>query len=284
MFAQEKFAGNQLAVVTNASKLSEEVMQKIANEFHFSETAFIISHSTKGYAIRIFTPSKEVPFAGYPTLGTAYVIRNYIEKQIVQQLKLILKVGQITVFFNGEIVWMQQKPPVFGKIFSLKFFKEVLNLSGSDFDPAYQIQCVSTGLPFIIVPLKTLDSIKKAKINYNVLPKLIKMFEAGILLFCPQTYSKINKLNVRVFVDAFGTPEDPATGSGNGCLAAYLSKHLYFGKSEIELSVEQGHEINRSSILHLKTRTKDDNLLIEVGGQVRLVAKGELMGALTTFE
>ena len=277
MFAQEKFAGNQLAVVTNASALSGAEMQKIANEFHFSETTFVISQSGNGYGIRIFTPSTEVPFAGHPILGTAYIIKNYVEKRAVEQLNLILKVGQVPVFFDGEVAWMQQKPPQFGKTFSVKFFEDLLNLSNSDFDTAYPIQRVSTGLPFIIVPLKSLSSVKKAKINHNFMPQLIKRAKAGILLFCPQTYSKTNKLNVRVFVDAFGIPEDPATGSGNGCLAAYLSKYQYFGNSDLEISVEQGYEINRPSILYLKTKANKETILIQVGGQVRLVAKGELL-------
>jgi len=277
VFAQEKFAGNQLAVVTNASALSGAEMQKIANEFHFSETTFVISQSGNGYGIRIFTPSTEVPFAGHPILGTAYIIKNYVEKRTVEQLNLILKVGQVPVFFDGEVAWMQQKPPQFGKTFSVKFFEDLLNLSNSDFDTAYPIQRVSTGLPFIIVPLKSLSSVKKAKINHNFMPQLIKRAKAGILLFCPQTYSKTNKLNVRVFVDAFGIPEDPATGSGNGCLAAYLSKYQYFGNSDLEISVEQGYEINRPSILYLKTKANKETILIQVGGQVRLVAKGELL-------
>ena len=277
MFAQEKFAGNQLAVVTNASALSGAEMQKIANEFHFSETTFVISQSGNGYGIRIFTPSTEVPFAGHPILGTAYIIKNYVEKKTVEQINLILKVGQVPVFFDGEVAWMQQKPPQFGKTFSVKFFEDLLNLSTSDFDTEYPIQRVSTGLPFIIVPLKSLSSVKKAKINHNFMPQLIKRAKAGILLFCPQTYSKTNKLNVRVFVDAFGIPEDPGTGSGNGCLAAYLSKYQYFGNSDFEISVEQGYEINRPSILYLKTKATKETILIQVGGQVRLVAKGELL-------
>jgi len=277
VFAQEKFAGNQLAVVTNASALSGAEMQKIANEFHFSETTFVISQSGNGYGIRIFTPSTEVPFAGHPILGTAYIIKNYVEKKTVEQLNLILKVGQVPVFFDGEVAWMQQKPPQFGKTFGVKFFEDLLNLSTSDFDTEYPIQRVSTGLPFIIVPLKSLSSVKKAKINHNFMPQLIKRAKAGILLFCPQTYSKTNKLNVRVFVDAFGIPEDPATGSGNGCLAAYLSKYQYFGNSDLEISVEQGYEINRPSILYLKTKANKETILIQVGGQVRLVAKGELL-------
>jgi trans-2,3-dihydro-3-hydroxyanthranilate isomerase len=276
VFAQEKYSGNQLAVVTDAGNLSDGEMQRIANEFHFSETSFIVSQSGGCYDVRIFTPSTEVAFAGHPTIGTAYVIKRFIEKKNVEQVILRLKIGQIPVTFASEVTWMQQKPPIFGKTFPGELFQNLLGLNASDFDLAYPIQLVSTGLPFIIVPLKTLDSVRKARINQDFLPILLKLAEAGVLVFCPQTYNKTNKLNVRVFVDAFGISEDPATGSGNGCLAAYLSKYRYFGEQNIEIAVEQGYEINRPSILHLKTRVKKDSIAVQVGGRVQLVAKGEL--------
>lgn len=188
-----------------------------------------------------------------------------------------MKVGQIPVTFDGEVTWMQQKPPIFGKTFPEELFQNLLGLHASAFDSAYPIQLVSTGLPFIIVPLRNLDAVRKATINRDFLPLLLKQAEAGVLVFCPQTYSKTNDLNVRVFVDAFGIPEDPATGSGNGCLAAYLSKYRYFGKQNIDISVEQGYEINRPSLLQLKTRVNKESIAIQVGGRVQLVAKGELM-------
>src|SRR5512147_1124553 len=97
VFTQEKYSGNQLAVVIDAGNLSDGEMQKIANEFHFSETTFIVSQSRGCYGVRIFTPSTEVSFAGHPTLGTAYVINRFIEKKNAKQLILRLKVGQIPV-------------------------------------------------------------------------------------------------------------------------------------------------------------------------------------------
>jgi trans-2,3-dihydro-3-hydroxyanthranilate isomerase len=172
---------------------------------------------------------------------------------------------------------MQQKPPLFGKVFPGELFQNLLGLSAPDFISAYPIQLVSTGLPFIIVPLRTLDAVRKAAINRNFLPTLLKQVEAGVVVFCPETYNRTNNLNVRVFVDAFGISEDPATGSGNGCLAAYLSKYRYFGEQNIDVSVEQGYEINRPSLLRLKSKVNKDSIHVQVGGRVRLVAKGELM-------
>ncbi|MGD0450484.1 MAG: PhzF family phenazine biosynthesis protein [Candidatus Bathyarchaeia archaeon] len=284
VFAQTKNSGNQLAVIINANNLSDDEMQKLANEMHFSETAFILSDKPKvnGYDVRIFTPSIEVPFAGHPTLGTAYVIKHFITKVPTQEITLNLKVGQIKVTCengpnNQEIFWMQQIQPVFSQKFSIDFFKNLLGLEPSDFDPNYPIQEVSTGLPFIITPLKTLNSVKKARINQKLLSELTKKTQSGILIFNPQTYHKENNLNVRVFVDEFGIPEDPATGSGNGCLAAYLSHYQYFGSPQIDIKVEQGFEIRRPSILHLKTRKIGENIDVYVGGRVFPIAKGKLL-------
>lgn len=284
VFAEQKYSGNQLAVITNAVKLTDSEMQKIANEMHFSETTFIQSDklANDGYNIRIFTPSTEVPFAGHPTLGTAYIIGKLLSDKQAQYVKLNLKVGQIKVTFedrqdNQEFLWMQQMQPEFNKIYSHAFFQKLLALQLSDFELDYPIQEVSTGLPFIIVPLKTLDAVKRARVNQSLLAKLTKKASAGIVVFSPEAYRKENQLNARVFVHAFGIPEDPATGSGNGCLAAYLSKHQYFGEKEIDISVEQGFEINRPSILHLRTINKNNTIVVHVGGQVILIAKGELI-------
>ena len=284
MFAQAKNSGNQLAIIINANNLSDDEMQKLANEMHFSETAFILSDKPKdnGYDTRIFTPSTEVPFAGHPTLGTAYVIRHFIAKELPQEVTLNLKVGQIKVTCenqpnNQEILWMRQIQPVFGQKLSMEFFQNLLGLEQTDFYPDCPIQEVSTGLPFIIVPLKTLGAVKKARVNQTLLSQLTGKTQSGILVFSPQTYHKENSLNVRVFVDEFGIPEDPATGSGNGCLAAYLSHYQYFGSSQIDIKVEQGFEISRPSILYLKTRKKGENIDVYVGGRVFPIAKGKLL-------
>jgi len=283
VFAEEKYAGNQLAVVTNGAVLSDLQMQKIANEMHFSETTFILTDKMRkgGYDVRIFTPKKELPFAGHPTLGTAYIIKHFTLAKKTNDILLNLKAGQIPVHFeqskNTEIGWMKQNQPVFGKQFEVQRFAKLLGLNESDFDERFPIQEVSTGLLFIIVPLKTLNSVKKAIVNQKLQAELAKESMAGILVFCPQTYAKENDLNVRVFVDAYGIPEDPATGSGNGCLAAYLSSYRYFGTSKVAVKVEQGCEIGRPSLIHLKAEDKDGDIQVNVGGKVKLIAKGELL-------
>lgn len=286
VFAEEKYAGNQLAVVRDAKQLSSAEMQKIAKEMHFSETSFILSDKKRrgGYDVRIFTPEKELPFAGHPTLGTAYIVLQEIIGKPVSKIVLNLKVGQIPVTptYNTQgqldILWMKQKQPTFGETFKAETIAPVLNLSVADIEPAFPIQKVSTGVADIIVPLKTLSAVKRAKIDEEKHAQLIENTEAkSIFIFSPETYHSKNHLNARMFADYFGIPEDPATGSANGCLAAYLVKHRYFHQNEINIRVEQGYEIGRPSLLLLKAKqSKNGRIEVNVGGKIIPVAKGTL--------
>jgi trans-2,3-dihydro-3-hydroxyanthranilate isomerase len=131
-------------------------------------------------------------------------------------------------------------------------------------------------LPFFIVPLKTIASLKKAQVDKARYYDLIKETPAkAILIFSPETHEPHNHLSVRVFVDYYGMPEDPATGSGNGCLAGYLVHHRYFGNDSIDIRSEQGYEIGRPSLLHLKADRVADQINVFVGGNSMVVARGE---------
>ncbi|MCW3981197.1 MAG: PhzF family phenazine biosynthesis protein [Candidatus Bathyarchaeota archaeon] len=284
VFAEKKYGGNQLAVFRNAGKSTDSEMQSIAKEMNYSETTFIRSDEPSqngGYDVRIFTPKIELPFAGHPTLGTAYVINHEIAKNPTTTLVLNLKAGQIPVTFGdrkgfGEILWMKQLPPTFGQTFEASTVSEVLNLDEKQIDDRFPIQDVSTGVPVIIVPLKTLDAVKQARINREEYFEFIKGVEAKtFLIFCAETYKKENDLNVRFFADYFGIAEDPATGSANGCLTAYLVKHRYFGEGNIDVRVEQGYEVGRPSLLFLRGEECDSRVSVQVGGKVIMVAKGE---------
>jgi trans-2,3-dihydro-3-hydroxyanthranilate isomerase len=169
---------------------------------------------------------------------------------------------------------MTQKSPVFGEKFSVEELAPILQLPQECFDDRFPIQEVSTGMPFTIVPLKKLEAVKKARTNLSLLEKIADRIHGGILIFSPETYHIENNLNVRVFVDLFGIPEDPATGSGNGCLAGYLSHYRYFGSDRVDARVEQGYEIKRPSILLLKAQTVGDGIEVLVGGKVQLVGCG----------
>ncbi|NJK72903.1 MAG: PhzF family phenazine biosynthesis protein [Microcoleus sp. SU_5_6] len=287
VFAESKYAGNQLAVFCGAgvADLSDSEMLQIAREINYSETTFIRSPVMQngGYDVRIFTPKKELPFAGHPTLGTAFVLQQEIVRQKVDRIILNLAVGQIPVTFNylhesPDVLWMQQNSPTFGQTFSTETLASVLNLEVSEFDPRFPIQEVSTGIPFIIVPLKTLASLKKARVNLDKYFELVNTTEAQeISIFCPESYSKINDLSVRVFAHSLGIPEDPATGSANGCLAGYLVEHSYFGKESVDVKVEQGYEIDRPSLLLLQSQKIEGKIAVLVGGKVVMVAKGEFV-------
>ena len=282
VFAEEKFTGNQLAVVKNADGLSDIRMQQIAREINFSETTFILSDEKRngGYDVRIFTPKEEVPFAGHPTLGTAYVIQHEIIKKPVETIILNLKIGQIPLNLNDTrgVLWMKQMPPIFGRIFNSDEISNVLNVEASDIDPWYPIQEVSTGLPFIIVPLKSLGALKKSRIDSEKYFELIRDSDAkALLVFCPETIKVENDINVRVFAQYYGVTEDPATGSGNGCLAGYLVKYNYLKSKKIDIRVEQGYEIGRPSLIYLRGEEKIGEIEVLVGGKVQMVARGEFL-------
>lgn len=284
VFAENKYEGNQLAVIRGGAHFSDELMQKIAKEMNYSETTFIVSEQEQdgGYAVRIFTPQEEIPFAGHPTLGTAYIIQQEIIRGQLSRVILNLKAGQIPVDFNyqnGEpgYLWMTQLPPVFGEIFDAASASAMLNLKETDIDARFPIQAVSTSTPFILVPLVSLDAVKRARLNVEIYLKFIADIPAkAVLLFAPETYHSQNDMNVRLFADYFGVPEDPATGSANGCLAGYLAKYRYWGEPKIDTRVEQGYEIGRPSLLLLRAEDRGDKIHVQVGGRVVPVAHGNL--------
>ena len=285
VFAETKYAGNQLAVVRDAAGLSAVDMQKIAREMNYSETTFIISDQERngGFDVRIFSLDEELPFAGHPTLGTAYIIQQVLIGKAVPEVKLNLKVGQIIVSFNytegmPDILWMKQIAPTFGRIFDVADVARALNIEVELIDQRFPVQEVSTGLPFIIVPLKSLDAVRSSYIDRVGFLKLIDQAEAkSIFVFCPETYNPENQINARMFDDYHGISEDPATGSANGCLAAYLVKNRYYESTEIDIRVEQGYEIARPSLLLLRAQEEEGGAIgVSVGGKVIMVARGEL--------
>ena len=285
VFAEEKYQGNQLAVFitedepSDTESLSDAEMQKIARETNFAETSFILSKGkvNGGYDIRIFTPDFEVPFAGHPSLGTAFIIRNEIEKENSESVTLNLKVGQIPVTFGESgYLWMKQKTPGFKSRFNPDTLAEILGITNSDIDKRFPIQEVSTGLGSIIVPLNSLDAVKRCHISHDRYRRFLKEEHNSILLvFTDQTYHSANDLNVRVFANDTGYPEDAATGSANGNLAAYLLEYDYFSHCSLKYKVEQGYEMGRPSLLQVKAEKSGSQFDINVGGKVILTARGE---------
>jgi trans-2,3-dihydro-3-hydroxyanthranilate isomerase len=284
VFAEEKYAGNQLAVVLDAAALSGEQMQTIALEMGFSETTFVLSReeSEGGYDVRIFTPGEEVPFAGHPTLGTAWVLRNELPRGEASSITLNLKVGPIPVTVEtndgDEILWMLQNPPRFGRILPRERAAALLDIAPDDVDARFPAQEVSTGLPFLLVPLRGLSAVRRSRLNRDRYGELVRETGIkGVFLFGAETYRPENRINARMFADDLGVPEDPATGSANGCLAGYLVHHRYFGETSVDVRVEQGFEIRRPSLLRLRAAEKTGGIDVLVGGRVFPTARGELI-------
>ncbi|OIJ15323.1 phenazine biosynthesis protein [Anaerobacillus alkalilacustris] len=278
VFAEKQYEGNQLAVCIPDEDIKQEEMQKIAKEINFSETTFIMSGLQKdgGYNVKIFTPDSEIPFAGHPTLGTAYIIQRFIDSNESNEIKLNLEVGQIPVMFNGQEGWMLQNQPIFNSTIDVETISEILQIDIEDINVELPVQVVSTGLPSIIVNMKTLDAVNQCKINHQLYDDLLSEIEnANLLVFTKETVNPSNDLHARVFMFTSGHLEDPATGSANGNLAGYLLEHNFFDSNDISYSVEQGYSINRKSLLKAVATKNNSKYSIQIGGSAFVVAEGK---------
>jgi trans-2,3-dihydro-3-hydroxyanthranilate isomerase len=304
VFARERYAGNQLAVVTDAVGLDDTEMQAFATEIGFSETTYVETDAESGpgptdatgssgdgdpdvWPVRVFTPEAEIPFAGHPTLGTAHVVREHLADGRPDEVVLDLDVGRVPVEARErdgrETLWMTQQPPAFGERLAHADLAAVLGLDPSDLDHEYPVQVVSTGLPTVVVPLADRAALEAIDVDRAAYDAVTGDRDAkNVLAVCPDPRRDDTDLAVRVFAPYYGVPEDPATGSSNGCLAAYLHRHGYRGAGPVDVRVEQGYEMGRPSLLDLRARepgdaAASDGLVVEVGGTVRPVARGNLV-------
>jgi trans-2,3-dihydro-3-hydroxyanthranilate isomerase len=280
VFAERRYAGNQLAVVESRGSLSEEEMLEITREMNYSETTFLEGDPVDGaWPVRIFTQKEEIPFAGHPTLGTAAVLRERFDAG--DDVTLRLGVGDIPVEVrpdgDGEAYWMTQNAPEFGAELDHARLARVLGLDGEAMDREWPVQVVSTGLPSILVPLADRNALGRVDIDRAAYDALSG--ETGVenvFPFCADPRETDHHLAARMFSPGHGLSEDPATGSANGNLAGYLARHRYFGEGEVAVSVEQGYEMGRPSVLHLEAED-DEEVSVRVGGRVEFVAEGELV-------
>jgi trans-2,3-dihydro-3-hydroxyanthranilate isomerase len=281
VFAEGKLQGNQLAVYFADEALSGEMMQRLALEMNLSETTFVTAQDTvnRVFKMRIFTTGSELPFAGHPTLGTAYVIQQIVLKSQIPELTLDLKAGKIPVRFNylndkPDVLWMKQLNPQFGPVYDPKEYAEMLGVKPEDIDTRYPIQDVSTGVWFTMVPIKTREALVAIRASANLSDHSKNPNARTPFVFCTEPVDPMNQLKVRLIGVGH---EDPATGSANGCLAGYLVKYRVLGSDRIDVRVEQGAEVNRPSILYLKAEKKGVEIDVNVGGKVFFVARGELI-------
>jgi len=273
-FAQQKYQGNQLAVFLPEEELSTEEMQKIALEMHFSEVSFICSgkQADGGYRVRIFTPDTEVPFAGHPTLGTAYIIWKFLEKEQSDRVLLNLNAGQIPVAVEGDTLIMSQNPPEYGETVDKTILAEILSVDVGLIRDDFPVQWVSTGLAAYLIPMVNADAVKQCRVNHERFEHFfLEHDKCSLLMFSVEGDAQ---LKVRVFMDDTGFLEDPATGSANGDLAGYLLEHELLGGKDISYTVHQGAEARRPSTLYIRAKEADGKYSIEVGGCVYPVAEG----------
>lgn len=282
VFAEQKYQGNQLAVFHNAHGLTDEQMLRIAREIGFQESTFILSdNAVEGaYDVKIFTPEYEVPFAGHPTLGTAFILM----KESDTEVKLNLKVGQIPVNVENETLWLEISNPTFGETFTTDV-APLLGIKPEDIDETLPIQLVSTGLPYLIIPVKSLRAVQEIHLEAIAVKdwltehKLYKTNSADSLTvaffaFTDETHAHVNHLHARMFcLENDKIVEDAATGSANSCLLAYLLKHEM---PVIHKLVEQGYEMKRPSLISIRGELSEGgSYKLKVGGKVQLVAKGK---------
>ncbi len=273
-FAEAKYQGNPLAVLIPDRPVSDGEMLQIAKEMGFSETAFILSgkQDNGGYDVRIFTPDVEVPFAGHPSLGTAWIIRNELEGGKTARVLLNLRAGQIPVAVSAQGMTMTQNQPVFGAALPREMLAAILCLEPEDIREDYPVEIVSTGLEAVIVPLRSRDALARCRVDHLRFQRMIdEVRKCNILAF----FDDGGLIRARLFMDDPGFLEDPATGSANGNLAGYFLCHDYFGSSEIEYQVSQGVEMGRPSTLYVRAEKHAERYTIQVGGRAFVVAEGE---------
>jgi trans-2,3-dihydro-3-hydroxyanthranilate isomerase len=265
VFTDTPLTGNQLAVFTDGREVDDATMQNLAREMNLSETVFVLPAEAGGHArIRIFTPVAELPFAGHPTLGSAFVLAQPLQ---LSEIRLETGAGVVPVRLEREgaritFGWMTQPVP---KWRSYERAGELLGILGVESE--VPVDWYDLGPSFVYVALRTADEVAALRPNFQELMQ----FESGIYCFAPHE----GRWKSRMFAPSSGVHEDPATGSAAGPLAVHL---LRYGRIESgqEIEIEQGVELRRPSRLYVRaTGTADDIERVEVGGSAVVVARGE---------
>lgn len=263
VFTETKLEGNPLAVFPDASGLADSTMQKIAQELNLSETAFVLPATRPNCVkrVRIFTPAREMRFAGHPTIGTSWVL---LDEGIAPQADFSLDelIGPVPIRVDGKLLWLKTPPITFGQKYERAEIASALGLSNDDLLDVPP-QWVSAGNPNVYIPLKSREAVDRAALDPRSLPRLKP--EGGepvcVFVFTPEPTGAYS----RMFAPEHGVVEDPATGSATGPLGAYMAKHgLCSGAAGTHLISEQGVKMGRRSLLHILFT--DD--AVEVGGSV----------------
>lgn len=281
VFSANPLEGNSLAVFSDARGLTDAEMQAIAKEMNLSETTFIFprdpaTERKRGIRVRIFTVQEELPFAGHPTLGTAFALRN---GNAAAEVALELNVGKVPVRFEeaaGQPLFgeMTQVDPVFGMVHDREAVARATGLKAEDFDVSLPIQSVSTGLSFTVTPLKSLAVIQNLRIDQHRASEYLQRTGGRFLYFVSrETVDPAAGLHARML---FYNGEDPATGSAAGCTAAWMVAHGIAAPDQRVL-IEQGVEMQRPSRIFVRASKHDNRIVnVRVGGNAVEVIRGEV--------
>jgi trans-2,3-dihydro-3-hydroxyanthranilate isomerase len=270
------YVGNPLGVVLDADPLADATMQQIATETDYSETVFVMSArlaDADAWPVRIFTPAREIAFAGHPILGAAWVIRQRMQPGC-KDLRLRLAVGPVPVAFepdgeDGEVAWFAAPPIVMGKLCPAERIAAALALPAGDIDAQLPVQDVSADTSALLVPLRSLDALCRARLDLAAFGPLARDgFAPRVYLFTRETRDSANDVCARFFFEANGVREDPASGNAAAFLGAYLLEHgVPLAQRGSPLRIEQGHLVGRPSLVLLQAR-QGVRREIRVGGRV----------------
>jgi trans-2,3-dihydro-3-hydroxyanthranilate isomerase len=281
VFSNRLFEGNPLAVFLDGRGLSDEEMQALAREMNLSETTFILPReaaveSARGVRVRIFTVQEELPFAGHPTLGTAFQLRGSTG---MREVALDLNVGKVPVRFEekpGQPVFgeMTQIDPKFGERHDREAVVRACGLVDGDIDPSLPIETVSTGVAYTVVPIRGLKIMSALHVDMRGSQEYLDRSEGKFFYFvCRETVDPAAKLHARMM---FYNGEDPATGSAAGCAAAWMVAHEV-ARADERVLIEQGVEMKRPSRIFVRASRKDNRVVnVRVGGNVVEVLRGEV--------
>lgn len=287
VFAESRYAGNTLAVVRDAADLDTASMQAIAREFGFSETTFLVSDPRDaqgaGVRVRIFTSTFELPFAGHPTLGTAWVVREHLLAARPRALTLALGVGAVPVVFEeapgGELAWLVAPPVTLGPTLPAEVAAKILGLAPSDLGTDLPVQRASVGPSFLIVPLRAREALASVRVDLDAyLAFSSNSGTVGIYAFAHEAKPAFHEVRARMFFESAGLREDPATGSATACFGGYLFAYAGPGPTgDLIAFIEQGVEMGRPSRLRVVASPANGAPHIRVGGRVIESARGELL-------
>ena len=289
VFTDRKFGGNQLAVIPDGRDLTSAQMQAIAGEFNIAETTFVLPPQDRAHTaqVRIFTPRAELPFAGHPNIGTAYVLAmeaNKAGRALAEPLVFEEKAGLVRLDLikdGNSTSGARLAPPQAlhrGEDLDAEIIAAACSLPASDIETANHRPCVaSCGNPLVFAELKTRAALAAAQPRTEVFTKHLPAEQiTGVLLYVHDRRDGFD-LQVRMFAPLYGIPEDPATGSGNVALAGLLASLRREPDVRLTLRIGQGIDLGRPSLLEASAEKKNGKLVgLLIGGRCVPMMRGTL--------